>query len=123
MVSFMRGLAAACRERGMSYSTCVHPVDDELVEAEGCIDGRVINPWIRERGGRPVWDALHNRVGSQRPHCRCTYSLDIGYSPGVPLCSSGGFGCLYCYAQGPGIGKQVRASVEEMLSRERAARR
>lgn len=115
---FVRELAAACRERAMVYSTCVHP-DDELVDVEGCIDGRVINGW----GGRRVWDALHNDVGSQRPRCRCTYSLDIGYSPGVPLCSSGGFGCLYCYAQGPGIGKELRAGVEDLLSRERASRR
>jgi hypothetical protein len=122
-VAFMRTLAAACARRDMVYSTCVHPVDDELVGVEGCIDGRVINAWIRERGGRPVWDALHNRVGSQRPGCRCTYSLDIGYSPGVPLCSSGGFGCLYCYAQGPGIGQRLRARVEEMLRSERASRR
>jgi hypothetical protein len=115
---FMRELAAACRERAMVYSTCVHP-DDGLVDVEGCIDGRVINGW----GGRRVWDALHNDVGSQRPRCRCTYSLDIGSSPGVPLCSSGGFGCLYCYAQGAGLGGQVRERVEEMLSRERASRR
>jgi len=121
--AFMRRLAGACRERGMVYSTCVHPVDDELVGVEGCIDGRVMNGWIRERGGRPVWDALHNAVGSQRPGCQCTYSVDIGSSPGVPMCSSGGFGCLYCYAQGAGVGRDVRAKVEELLSQARASRR
>jgi len=122
-VAFMRTLASACGRRGMIYSTCVHPADEELVAVEGCIDGRVINAWIRERGGRPVWEAPHNQVGAQRPGCRCTYSLDIGSSPGVPLCSSGGFGCLYCYAQGPGIGTRMRSSVEELLRRERSSRR
>jgi hypothetical protein len=114
MRGFMRELARECSGRGMGYSTCVLPYDEEMVEREGCIDGRVIGEWTR----RPVWDTLHNAIGAQRPNCWCTYSLDMGYSPGVAFCSSGGFGCLYCYSQGSGIGK-MGPRVARMLERAR----
>jgi len=97
-VADMRRLDASCRARGMGFSICVDPDVPDLVERGGCIDGRRIN--ARRAAGVPaVWDVLHNDVGTQRRRCRCTWSLDIAASPGVGLCSSAGFGCLYCYAQ------------------------
>jgi hypothetical protein len=108
---FMRELAAGCASQGLVFSTCVNPPDDGLVAVEGCIDGRVINSW----GGSSVWDAPHNAVGAQRKGCTCTYSLDIGHSPGVPMCSSSGACCLYCYASGAGLGAGTRRRVAELL--------
>ncbi|RJP75538.1 MAG: DUF1848 family protein [Candidatus Zixiibacteriota bacterium] len=57
--------------------------------------GALLQPQVAE-----ATEVLHNRIGKQRPACRCTYSRDAGYSPGSAGCYSGGFGCLYCYAQG-----------------------
>ena len=64
-----------------------------------------------------MWDVAHNAVGAQRRNCACTYSVDIGSSPGVPLCSSAGFGCVYCYAQGRGLGP-ARHGVQRLLETE-----
>jgi len=116
-ISLMRAVSSACRSRGLAFSTCVNPYDPDLVDSEGCIDGRVTNSWSR----RPVWDALHNAIGSQRPHCRCTYSLDIGSSPGVTHCTTGGSACLYCYACGPGLGS-AGIEVSRLLEEARRGR-
>ncbi len=110
--AFARTIDSACRARGMVYSTCVSPDDRPLVDVEGCIDGRWMNGLVRQRHGRPVWDVLHNRIGRQRALCRCTYSVDIGSSPGVRTCATGGFACLYCYSHGSSLPAPVEAIVK-----------
>lgn len=92
-----RDLDAWCRNRGVAFSVCCEPPLAQWTRRWGCIDAEHLERWS-PRPPPTRW--LHNRLGKQRPTCRCTYSKDVGYSAGVARCYSGGFGCLYCYAQG-----------------------
>ena len=92
-------MAEFCRSRGADFSICCDPVLSDLKENWGCIDGRWLNQ-IKGESSPSATEILHNKIGKQRPTCQCTYSRDIGYSPGSLTCYSGGFGCLYCYSQG-----------------------
>ncbi len=87
-----------CRGLGVDFSVCCEPDVGYLRKRWGCIDGK----WLNELKGADhpeTTETLHNRIGKQRPLCRCTYSRDIGYSAGSAGCYSGGYGCLYCYSQ------------------------
>ncbi|TKJ38403.1 hypothetical protein CEE37_12855 [candidate division LCP-89 bacterium B3_LCP] len=98
-VKLCEDMDAVCRKMGVDFSVCCEPPVDSLLSRWGCIDG----VWLNEAKGReypPATETLHNQIGRQRPACHCTYSRDIGYSPGSATCYSGGFGCLYCYSQG-----------------------
>jgi hypothetical protein len=115
--ALMDALAAAARARGMTFHTCVDPPDDAPA---GCIDGRLYNRLLVERGADfRVDEEDHNERGAQRRGCRCTYSLDVAASKGVRTCMSGGFGCIYCYAHGARAGASVRAAVARALGRAR----
>jgi len=92
-------MAEFCRSRGADFSICCDPPIPGLMQNWGCIDGRWLNQ-IRGESYPPATEIPHNKIGKQRPTCQCTYSRDIGYSPGSLTCYSGGFGCLYCYSQG-----------------------
>ncbi|MFH1862928.1 MAG: DUF1848 family protein [bacterium] len=96
---FCAQMSAFCLRQGASFSICCDPPLELLLHNWGCIDARWLNR-NKGEGCQPAPEVLHNQVGKQRPACRCTYSRDIGYSPGSATCYSGGFGCLYCYAQG-----------------------
>ena len=96
--AFCRSLDLWCKDRGVSFSVCCEPAVPDLVGRWGCIDADHLNRLAPDRAPATRW--LHNRIGKQRPACRCTYSKDIGYTTGAARCFSGGFGCLYCYAQG-----------------------
>lgn len=92
-------MAEFCHSRDADFSICCDPVLSDLTDNWGCIDGRWLNR-IKGEGYPPATEILHNKIGQQRPTCQCTYSRDVGYSPGSQTCYSGGFGCLYCYSQG-----------------------
>ncbi len=92
-------MAEFIRSRGGDFSICCEPHIPELTDNWGCIDARWLNR-IKGYASKPATEIPHNRIGRQRPTCCCTYSRDIGYSTGSVSCYSGGFGCLYCYAQG-----------------------
>ncbi len=112
--SFCRDMDTWCLEQGATFSVCCEPPVPGLSDRWGCIDAGHLNPLVPGRAGATSWS--HNRLGKQRPACRCSYSKDIGYTTGAARCFSGGFGCLYCYAQGraraPGVSK-LRAEVLE----------
>ncbi len=92
-------MAEFCRSRGADFSICCDPPISGLMQNWGCIDARWLNQ-IKGESSPSATEILHNKIGKQRPTCQCTYSRDIGYSPGSLTCYSGGFGCLYCYSQG-----------------------
>jgi len=94
-----RNMADFCHSKGADFSVCCEPNVPGLRDNWGCIDGRWLNR-IKGDAFPPATEIPHNRIGKQRPTCQCTYSRDIGYSTGSATCYSGGFGCLYCYAQG-----------------------
>ncbi|MBU0519652.1 DUF1848 domain-containing protein [bacterium] len=95
---FCQMVDADCQHKEADFSICCEPQHPTLLKW-GCIDGR----WLNQTKGSAfprATEILHNKIGRQRPACRCTYSRDIGYSTGSKTCFSGGFGCLYCYSQG-----------------------
>ena len=92
-------MAEFCRSRGVDFSICCDPPIPGLMPNWGCIDGRWLNQ-IKGESYPSATEIPHNKIGKQRPTCQCTYSRDVGYSPGSLTCYSGGFGCLYCYSQG-----------------------
>jgi hypothetical protein len=98
-VDLCLAMADFCLSRGAEFSVCCNPQIPGLSNSFGCIDAKWLN-LTKGKSSPPATEILHNRIGQQRPACRCTYSRDIGYSPGSAGCYSGGFGCLYCYAQG-----------------------
>ena len=94
-------IAKCCHQHGMSFSVCCYP---QVNFGEfGCIDGQLYNSASKKKA--KCTEVLHNKLGSQRPHCMCTHSRDIGYSKGFTHCFSQGAGCLYCYSQGSTVGK------------------
>jgi len=97
-VALCHAMDEFCRSHGADFSVCCEPCAPGLRDRWGCVDGR----WLNEGKGprhAPATTVLHNRIGKQRPACRCTYSRDVGHSTGSATCFSGGYGCLYCYAQ------------------------
>ncbi len=96
--TFCREMAECCRARSIAFSICCNPAILSQMRNWGCIDSRLLNRLKDDF--TPATEKLHNEIGKQRPTCQCTYSRDIGYSPGSATCYSGGFGCLYCYSQG-----------------------
>ncbi len=111
---FCHRMSSFCQSRGADFSVCCDPLFAGLTDNWGCIDARRLN---RIKGDDlPALEILHNLIGKQRPACQCTYSRDIGYSTGSATCYSGGFGCLYCYAQGnalPPNPEQIQQEIEE----------
>jgi hypothetical protein len=108
-------LSKACASRAMTFHTCVMP---RFPGTTGCIEGDLYNR-ILDQAGAPfrVTDVAHNAMGTQRTGCRCTYSHDIASSRGIKQCTTGGFGCIYCYAQGPCVGPALRPAVDASLER------
>lgn len=104
-------MASICGSMGADFSVCCEPQTDPLLNKWGCIDSRWLNK-IKGEDFPAATEVPHNKIGKQRPNCRCTYSRDIGYSPGSATCFSGGYGCLYCYSQGnakpPHVNKILR---------------
>lgn len=97
-VTLCRQMSEFCKGKGADFSICCEPFDESITGKWGCIDAHWMN---RVKGDdNPATESLHNKIGKQRPACRCTYSRDIGYSTGSATCFSGGYGCLYCYSQG-----------------------
>lgn len=102
-----------CRSGGAEFSICCDPHIEPLLNRWGCIDARWLNSI---KGGQfpGTTEILHNQIGKQRPDCKCTYSRDIGYSPGSATCYSGGYGCLYCYSQGNAGVPEIKGIIAEM---------
>jgi hypothetical protein len=101
--AWFRWLAGECDRRGMRYSTCVNPEDPVLAarpDVEGCIDGAWLNSLLDSMGSpRRVTHVPHNQRGQQRPQCRCTFSYDAGYTPGMGHCYNRGASfCWYCFS-------------------------
>jgi hypothetical protein len=104
-----------CRSKDLDFSVCCEPLVASLATRWGCIDAKRLN---RTRGEQlpGAIETLHNKIGKQRPACRCTYSRDIGYSTGSATCYSGNYGCLYCYSQGnanPPEAEKVRNEIRQ----------
>ena len=114
---FVREMDSRCRSVEACLQVCCNP-PLELSES-GCIDGRLLNTLMEEAlGPSPKCSTTsHNAVGRQRPRCKCTYSHDIGYSPGVTQCYSQGGGCLYCYSQPEALNDTFRDKVTAQLGR------
>lgn len=64
---------------------CAQPHLEDIVTPAACIDGSL---YSRVTG----LEFDTRRAEGQRPYCRCTRSLDIGWYLACPA------GCLYCYA-------------------------
>ncbi|NIM20530.1 MAG: DUF1848 family protein [Candidatus Latescibacteria bacterium] len=97
---FYEEMASQCRRFGARLDICCHPESFVTGETNGCVDGRMINELLEDaRASWRVTTTLHNDIGRQRPTCRCTYSRDIGYSPGFKTCFKNHGACIYCYSQ------------------------
>jgi len=97
-----------CSRFGARLLVCCQP--SRLVEdsTPGCIDGALINRLLKAKGARwRVTETLHNRIGRQRPNCMCTYSIDVGHTPGVASCFDTDAACLYCYSQRNASGRAI----------------
>lgn len=120
ILAFIDDMARISAKLDMRLDVCCHPARCVNEETAGCVDGHMINRLL-ERHGSPyrVSVRLHNDVGRQRKTCRCTYSSDIGRSPGVPGCFSGDGACLYCYSQrnlrGPFFQRAARPAAAPVL--------
>lgn len=104
---------AVCRAKHLDFSVCCEPSVEFLLNRWGCIDAN----WLNRTKGEQFPQAtktLHNKIGKQRPACRCTYSRDVGYSTGSATCYSGGYGCLYCYSQGNAKPPNIEAVLNEI---------
>lgn len=98
--SFIDEMLHVSRECGMRCDVCCNPASGVTDTTAGCIDGSLINALLERHGASwRVSERLHNDIGRQRPGCRCTWSTDIGYTPGIPSCFTTGGACLYCYSQ------------------------
>jgi len=97
--ALLTGMREICLAKRMVLDICCLPADLAAKSKSGCIDGRIINRLLHEKGssGR-VTETLHNDIGRQRNTCRCSYSKDIGHSPGTANCYTSGGACLYCYS-------------------------
>ncbi len=85
MIRSIVGIAAA---RGFEIRSCAERLD---LEPLGIPAGACIDPELVERAiGRPPSSTRKDK--SQRKHCRCIESKDIG---AYDTCS---YGCAYCYA-------------------------
>ncbi len=96
--------------QGIELSCCVDPVIDGITDRFGCIDGELFNELI----GEDLCDTSTH--SAQRHGCKCTRSVDIGYSKGLQQCFTGGKGCLYCYSQ-RGYPKKLEHQVQHLLSK------
>lgn len=98
--AFVDEMNRVCAEMGMRVDVCCNPAARTNETTAGCIDGTLINAILEKRGAaHRVSIRPHNEIGRQRPGCRCTWSTDIGYSPGIPGCFTSDGACLYCYSQ------------------------
>lgn len=117
--SFTAGLASVCERLGIIYSTCVNPTDG-LNQGQGCLDGAYLNRVLGLDGPSEAFrfdDTPHNAAGRQRPGCFCSYSHDIGYSPGTRHCFPTGSGCLYCFSQGPQLNRHLAGRLRDWVNR------
>lgn len=115
-VQLFQQMASICSDWGVKFAVCCNPSILVSDQTYGCVDGRLINELLEERGSPArVTETLHNELGKQRPLCRCTYSLDIGHSPGVKSCFAGTSACLYCYSHRNG-GGAVLARAKALLA-------
>ena len=83
----MKVIATAAQTNGMAIRRCAetpNPVWGDIPKGK-CVDDGL----IRRVFGR---DVTHQKDSSQRPHCGCVASRDIGM---YDTCL---FGCVYCYA-------------------------
>jgi hypothetical protein len=97
---FYQEMDRLCAESGARLDICCHPESFVTEKTSGCIDGFLINRLLeRSHAQWRVSTTLHNEIGRQRKTCRCTYSRDIGYSPGIATCFKSHGACIYCYSQ------------------------
>ncbi len=94
----VRSIERLLRAFGMSLQVCAQPEPSPRDRTErGCICSELYIAHGAALGGKYLLP--HNEAtGGQRPACKCTYSLDIGYTSGLKHCFSFGTGCLYCYS-------------------------
>lgn len=119
-VDFVEKMNRICKKYNCTFSICCNPYIPELVNRKGCIDGNLFNEIKEKRynGNYNFADVrLHNEVtGGQRHNCRCTYSLDIGYSKGFTTCYKNQSGCIYCYAQ-QNLNKRLKHKITNEIKR------
>lgn len=94
---FVRAMAEIARPLGIALLSCAQPENAAMhpdVRPAQCVPGDVL-----ERGhpGRAPLDLPRDR--SQRTHCRCVESEEVGRYD--DLCRGG---CAYCYSKASGIG-------------------
>jgi len=119
----IESMKETCCNLGMRLDVCCNPQRFVGADTRGCIDGAMINRLLARNGAEwRVTEVLHNDTGRQRKTCTCTFSRDIGYSPGVKNCFPQGGACLYCYSQrnmsGPAIDKARSMAGAESPRRE-----
>jgi hypothetical protein len=87
VAELMKSIAAAARSNGMEIQSCAETPGFEPygIQPGKCIDERMIQTVFGLA-------ATHLKDPSQRPHCGCVKSRDIGM---YDTCL---FGCCYCYA-------------------------
>jgi hypothetical protein len=112
-----------CDDYNVNFDVCCFPFDLGFEGSHGCINAHYFR-YIYEfnYGYKPILDEVflrkHNDVtGGQRGRCRCTFSRDIGYTPGFTFCYPKGIGCLYCYSQknlNPQLAKKVLNEIKTL---------
>lgn len=86
-ISFALTLSSIAKSQNITLKSCA--MINEFSDA-GIVRGRCIDPDLVESiSGRTI---NHRKDPSQRDHCLCAYSIDIG---AYNTCTNG---CIYCYA-------------------------
>ncbi len=83
----LKGLGAIARQNGIQMFTCAAPPE---IQSAGVPPGKCIDDGLV----REIWrlDISYRKDPSQRQHCLCTLSKDIGV---MDTCLHG---CVYCYS-------------------------
>jgi hypothetical protein len=98
--SFISSMRDICEGLRMKLHVCCHPVSLVNDHTAGCIDGCLLNELLADKNSPwTVSEILHNTTGRQRTTCKCTYSRDLGFTPGIRSCFESSGACLYCYSQ------------------------
>lgn len=94
MLAIAETFAGICKAQGLKLETCAEEIDLSCwgIEHGKCIDDALISRIT----GRPL---AVGKDKSQREHCGCVASVDIGAYNSCP------HGCLYCYANSGNVAR------------------